>query len=137
MFEQIHYTVEFKLRVIGRTKECMNLSKVSIEFNVDRKCIRRWLEKEDEYIALDKGRMRIYDGGRHLISTELEDLLLERVSDYRLEKQGVNRNMIVHWAEEFCNQNDINNLCSHGWLIRALLAIRPIQKIIDQLFKKS
>ena len=67
MFEQIHYTVEFKLRVIGRTKECMNLSKVSIEFNVDRKCIRRWLEKEDEYIALDKGRMRIYDGGRHLI----------------------------------------------------------------------
>ena len=24
--------------------------------------------------------------------------------------------MIVHWAEEFCNQNDINNLYSHGWL---------------------
>ena len=35
----------------------MNLSKVYTEINVDRKCIRRWLEKEDEYIALDKGRI--------------------------------------------------------------------------------
>ena len=74
----------------------MNLSKVSTEFNVDRKCIRCWLEKEVEYIELDKGRIKIDGGGRHLISTELEDLLLEHVSDYRLEKKRVSRNMIVH-----------------------------------------
>ena len=74
----------------------MNLSKVSTEFNVDRKCIRGWLEKEDYYIALYKGIIRTDGGGRHLISTELEDLLLEHVSDYRLEKKRVSRNMIVH-----------------------------------------
>ena len=71
MFKQIQYPVEFKLHVIGRAKECMNLSKVSTEFNVDRKCIRCWLEKEVEYIELDKGRIKIDGGGRHLISTTI------------------------------------------------------------------
>jgi transposase-like protein len=95
------YSQNCKLSAIQKIKSDKNLSKTSRELGIGRHCLRYWLNSEEEIKQMDPHRFRKPGGGRKLVSEELEDFLIERITDYRLAKKRVNRKLIHGWAIEY------------------------------------
>lgn len=60
---------------------------------------------------------RLAGGGRKLMSEELEEMLISRIEEERLEKRRVSRTMVVKWAKRYSEFFDVDNFSgSNGWL---------------------
>jgi hypothetical protein len=70
---------------------------VAREFNVDRKCIRDWVEKRERIESeADTQREKLPGGGRKLTSDELDEILFESFIDKRINGIRVTRSEIKH-----------------------------------------
>ena len=68
------------------------------------------------YQKLNPNKIRLQGGGKKLISAELEDYLVERISDYRFENRRVSRCIIEICGREFSENKQLQIKCSSGWL---------------------
>uniref|UniRef100_A0A915DNJ4 Brinker DNA-binding domain-containing protein n=1 Tax=Ditylenchus dipsaci TaxID=166011 RepID=A0A915DNJ4_9BILA len=42
------YTIEKKLEVVAYAKKAKSINSASKRYNVDRKCVRKWMEQEEQ-----------------------------------------------------------------------------------------
>jgi len=112
------YTADQKLRVIRDAKET-SINADAKKYKVDRRSVRRWIEKEEELSVSDSASFRLPGAGRKLSDYELECLLVEQITDARLEKIRVTRSRIIQWAKELAD-DETNLSSSSGWLEKFL-----------------
>ena len=85
------YTVEYKLKVVAWYKaNGENKHATAIQFGLDRKRLREWLEKKDRLrekgVGVGKKRRKLHEGGKTL-SAELD----KAVIDFMLEERTMGR----------------------------------------------
>jgi transposase-like protein len=93
------YTVATKLKIVQEARDT-SISATSTKYNVDRKSIREWMAQEDKLTLRDQTAYRLQGGGRRPLDSALEEMLIERIRDTRIEKLRVSRSMITNWAIE-------------------------------------
>lgn len=102
-------------------KICLNISSTAKKFEIDRKTLREWIQNEKLIALADPSSFRLSGGGRKLICQEMEDALVSRIEQERMQKQRVTRKNIADWAIEFSEEFGITNFeASAGWLDKFL-----------------
>ena len=99
------YTLKEKLEVVELAKS-RSVRAAAKEAKIDRKRIREWMGQEEDLRREDSRRFRLSGGGRKLSCSELEELLVARIEERRLERFRVTRQMIMQWAEELSEDSD-------------------------------
>jgi len=137
---------EYKINAINDYKETCNKAKTSKKFKIDRKTLSEWIKNESEIKSSDPKRFRLDGGGRKINSETLEDILLNKIEDERLQKKRVSRKNICMWAKEFAIELGLENFdASIGWLDKFLkrnhLTLRKANRICslsdDEIIKRS
>jgi transposase len=114
------YTVALKLAICAYARE-KSIHKASKEYSVDHKRIRDWLAARDELSSQPQSAFRLPGGGRKLSLDELEAALVAQILSERANKNRVTRTMIVQWAVELSQEQELGLTFSHGWLHGFLL----------------
>ena len=150
------YTTDFKLEVVTFAELNGNRA-AERKYKVDRKSVRDWRGKKQKFEELRKStstgakRQRLDGGGRKVAGSELEERLLEWISNRRDKGFRVSRKLIQLKAREFQNEkNAIDNgrtelIFSNGWVQkfmarnglsirrRTTLAQKTPKQLIDKL----
>uniref|UniRef100_A0A915CQR0 Myosin motor domain-containing protein n=1 Tax=Ditylenchus dipsaci TaxID=166011 RepID=A0A915CQR0_9BILA len=98
------YTIEKKLEVVAYAKKAKSINSASKRYNVDRKCVRKWMEQEEqlskfkESTSKSSQKRKLPGAGRHLKFAELDEELSKWVRDRREKSLKVSRRIIQQKA---------------------------------------
>uniref|UniRef100_A0A915DDF4 Brinker DNA-binding domain-containing protein n=1 Tax=Ditylenchus dipsaci TaxID=166011 RepID=A0A915DDF4_9BILA len=56
------YTIEKKLEVVAYAKKAKSINSASKRYNVDRKCVRKWMEQEEQLSKFNKMSKLLIEG---------------------------------------------------------------------------
>ncbi|KAH9096788.1 hypothetical protein LEN26_017342 [Aphanomyces euteiches] len=111
--------IETKLDAITFAKQ-FGVRPAAKKYGVYPACIRDWRSKEAELKNSNRHRKRLPGAGRSLTSTQLDEILFERIIYDRCQHLRVTRAMIVSWGRELASDMAIPSKCSNGWLEKFL-----------------
>ena len=146
------YTTEKKIEIISFAKK-NSIHKASIKYALDRKNIRRWINKEAELTKLKfvfvifiifffhfrssatsgSLRKRLDGGGRHVKEVELEKRLVLWVQDERKKKHRVSRRMIFREGRIFLKHIESERGIDSTLKVCRLLFILAFFAVISRL----
>lgn len=113
------FTISFKLKAVD-VAEKTNKSNAAKEFNVDVKRIREWCKQKDQLLAkvsIKQSKKKCLSGaGRKPLNADMEDVLLEWITDLRSRNLRVSRRMIMDHARLTFSQSSPGFKASRGWL---------------------
>ena len=99
------FTIEQKLEVIDRVKNKFGsrLHRASRAFEIDQKCLRAWIDKENMFLNVKSRRHKrqVENSGREASSTELEEPLFLWFEQQRAKKLIVNYKRLRVEAKKF------------------------------------
>lgn len=121
------YTVDYKLKAIAFAKSCNNKA-AARKFNVAPKTIRDWIRKEEQLRQLKQNkaysgkRLRLEGGGQHAFDDDLEDKLVQWITERRGNGLRVSTKLTQLKAKKMHEDKTINDLnsktinFSDGWV---------------------
>ena len=98
------YTIEQKLEVIDRVKNKFGsrLHRASRAFEIDQKCLRAWIDKENVFLNVkSRHKRQVENSGREASATELEEPLFLWFEQQRAKKLIVNYKRLRVEAKKF------------------------------------
>ncbi|KAI1726207.1 brinker DNA-binding domain-containing protein [Ditylenchus destructor] len=122
------YTIDYKLEAIDYAKKQSSINSASKHFNVDRKCIRKWMAQEEQLrkkriSTVRGGEKKELDGaGRPLLDPIFDKRLAAWVRETRATGTKDTLSQIVREAQRlqrpaFGPQSNTELKMSHGWLM--------------------
>ena len=126
MARRKNFTVQYKLNVINWIKiNKSSLNAASKQFNIDRKCIRDWLAKEDQ---LKKVRLTRSSKSRSVkklqprrpMYPDIDELVLQYMKDQRSQGHAVTEKIVCRYAKRkfymlHSDHEGVGFKASHGW----------------------
>ena len=121
------YTVDYKLEAIAFAKPCNNKA-AARKFNVAPKTIRDWIRKEEQLHQLKQNkayggkRLCLEGGGQHAFDDDLEDELVQWITERRGNELCVSTKLTQLKAKKMHEEKTINDLnsktinFSDGWV---------------------